>query len=118
MLTQDVDIGGTQGRGADEIGRDGHTQGLSLSLSLSPSLSRALVTPTTSTPVQDNISLIPSLVFHLASTHLGRGTQQQIHWSVDGPRGSETPTSVGKVCRGMAKALLIYPCEGTVRGYL
>jgi hypothetical protein len=51
-----------------------------------------LVTPTTSTPVQDNISLIPPLVFHLASTHLGRGTQQQIHWSVDGPRGSETPT--------------------------
>jgi hypothetical protein len=44
------------------------------------SLSRAtLVTPTTSTPVQDNTSLIPSLVFHLASTHLGRGTQQQIH---------------------------------------
>jgi hypothetical protein len=38
-----------------------------------------LVTPTTSTPVQDNISLIPPLVFHLASTHLGRGTQQQIH---------------------------------------
>jgi hypothetical protein len=53
-----------------------------------------LVTPTTSTPVQDNISLVPSLVFHLASTHLGRGTQQQIHWSVDGPRGSETPTSM------------------------
>jgi hypothetical protein len=38
-----------------------------------------LVTPTTSTPVQDNISLIPSLVFHLASTHLGTGTQQQFH---------------------------------------
>jgi hypothetical protein len=31
-------------------------------------------------------------VFHLASTHLGRDTQQQIYWSVDGPRGSETPT--------------------------
>jgi hypothetical protein len=42
--------------------------------------------------VQDNISLIPLLVFHLASTHLGRDTQQQIHWSVDGPRGFETPT--------------------------
>jgi hypothetical protein len=40
-----------------------------------PSLSLAtLVTPTTSTPVQDNISLIPSLVFHLVSTHLGRDT--------------------------------------------
>jgi hypothetical protein len=58
-----------------------------------PSLSRAmLVTPTTSTPVQDNTSLIPPLVFHLASTHLGRDTQRQIHWSVEGPRGSETPT--------------------------
>jgi hypothetical protein len=42
--------------------------------------------------VQDNISLIFPLVFHLASTHLGRGTQQQIHWLADGPRGSETPT--------------------------
>jgi hypothetical protein len=38
-----------------------------------------LVTPTTSTPVQDNISLIPPLVFHIASTHLGRDTQHQIH---------------------------------------
>jgi hypothetical protein len=53
-----------------------------------------LVTPTTSTPVQDNISLIFSLVFHLASTHLGRGTQQQIHWLADEPRGSETPTNL------------------------
>jgi hypothetical protein len=34
------------------------------------------------------------LVFHLASTHLGRDTQQQIYWSVDGPRGSETPTEM------------------------
>jgi hypothetical protein len=40
-------------------------------LSLSRSLA-TLVTPTTSTPVQDNISLILPLVFHLASTHLGR----------------------------------------------
>jgi hypothetical protein len=62
-----------------------------LSLSRSRSLA-TLVTPTTSTPVQDNISLILPLVFHLASTHLGRDTQRQIHWSVDGPRGSETPT--------------------------
>jgi hypothetical protein len=67
----------------------------SLSLALSFSLA-TLVTPTTSTPVQDNISLIPSLMFHLSSTHLGRGTQQQIHWSVDGPRGSETPTNIYK----------------------
>jgi hypothetical protein len=58
-----------------------------------PSLSCAtLVTPTTSTPMQDNISLIVPLVFHLASTHLGRDTQRQIYWSVDGPRWSETPT--------------------------
>jgi hypothetical protein len=64
-----------------------------LSLSLSLPLA-TLVTPTTSTPVQDNTSLIPSLVFHLASTHLGRGTQQQIHWSVDGPHGSKTPTTI------------------------
>jgi hypothetical protein len=61
---------------------------LSLSLSLSP-----LVTPTTSTTVQDNISLILPLVFHFASTHLGRDTQHQIHWSVEGPRGSKTPTN-------------------------
>ena len=59
----------------------------SLSLSLA-----TLVTPTTSTPVQDNISLILPLMFHLASTHLGRDTQRQIHWSIEGPRGSETPT--------------------------
>jgi hypothetical protein len=48
---------------------------LSLSRSRSSSLT-TLVTPTTSTPVQDNISLILSLVFHLASTHLGRDTQR------------------------------------------
>jgi hypothetical protein len=41
-LTQDVDIGGTQGRGVDETGS---TQGLSLSLSLSPSLSRDACNP-------------------------------------------------------------------------
>jgi hypothetical protein len=29
--------------------------------------------------VQDNIRLILPLVFHLASTHLGRDTQRQIH---------------------------------------
>jgi hypothetical protein len=54
-----------------------------------------LVTPTTSTPVQDNISLILPLVFHLASTHLGRDMQHQIHWSVEGPRGSKMPTIGG-----------------------
>ena len=43
-----------------------------------PSLAK-LVTPTTSTPVQDNISLILPLVFHLASIHLGRDTRHKIH---------------------------------------
>jgi hypothetical protein len=43
-----------------------------------PSLVK-LVTPTASTLVQDNISLIPPLVFHLASTHLDRGMQHKIH---------------------------------------
>ena len=74
-----------------ETNSDSSPQGRTLSLSLSRSLA-TLVTPTTSTPVQDNISLILSLVFHLASTHLGRDTQRQIHLSVDGPHGSKTPT--------------------------
>jgi hypothetical protein len=60
--------------------------------------------------MQDNISLIPSLVFHLASTHLGRGTQQQIHWSVDRPRGSETPT-VGVRGRGSLRVNKYFPVE-------
>jgi hypothetical protein len=60
--------------------------------------------------VQDNISLNPLLVFHLASTHLGRGTQQQIHWSVDGPRGSKTPT-VGAPCSGSLRVNEYFPVE-------
>jgi hypothetical protein len=72
---------------AKEAISDGSLQGQTLSLA-------TLVIPTTSTPVQDNISLIPPLVFHLASTHLGRDTQHQIHWSVEGPRGSKTPTDL------------------------
>jgi hypothetical protein len=75
----------------------------------SPSLA-TLVTPTTSTPVQDNISLILPLVFHLASTHLGRDTQRQIHWSVEGPRGSETPT-VGAPGSGMLRVNKYFPVE-------
>jgi hypothetical protein len=35
--------------------------------------------------VQDNTRLIPPLVFHPTPTHLGRGTQRQIHSSVQGP---------------------------------
>jgi hypothetical protein len=69
-----------------------------------------LVTPTTSTPVQDNISLILPLVFHLASTQLGRDTQRQIHWSVDGPRGSETPT-VGAPGRGLLRVNKHFPVK-------
>jgi hypothetical protein len=82
-------------KGAGRVGetRRRLTQTPHLKVDPSPSLSLAtLVTPTTSTPVQDNISIILPLVFHLASTHLGRDTQRQIHWSVEGPRGSETPT--------------------------
>jgi hypothetical protein len=60
--------------------------------------------------MRDNISLIPPLVFHLASTHLGRGTQQQIHWSVDGPRRSETPT-VGAPGRGSLRVNKYFPVE-------
>jgi hypothetical protein len=87
-----------------EAGRVGEmrrrlTQTPHLKADPSPSLSLAmLVTPTTSTLVQDNISLILPLVFHLASTHLGRDMQRQIHWSVEGPRGSETPTLPLGVC--------------------
>jgi hypothetical protein len=44
-----------------------------------------LVTPTTSTLVQDNTRLVPPLVFHPAPTHLGRGTQRQFHSSIQGP---------------------------------
>jgi hypothetical protein len=88
---------------------DAHRDSLSLSRSRPCSLA-TLVTPTTSTPVQDNISLIPPLVFHLASTHLGRGTQQQIHWSVDGPHGSKTPT-VGAPGRGSLRVNEYFPVE-------
>jgi hypothetical protein len=79
--------GGRVGETQRRLAQTAHLK-VELSLSLA-----TLVTPTTSTPVQDNISLILPLVFHLASTHLDRDTQRQIHWSVEGPRGSETPTS-------------------------
>jgi hypothetical protein len=87
----------------------GHTLSLSLARSRSCSLA-TLVTPTTSTPVQDNISLILPLLFHLASTHLGRDTQRQIHWSVYGPRGSETLT-VGALGRGLLRVDKHFPVE-------
>jgi hypothetical protein len=56
-----------------EANSDSSLQGQTLSLSRSLA---TLVIPTTSTPVQDNINLILLLVFHLASTHLGRDTQR------------------------------------------
>jgi hypothetical protein len=58
------------------------------------SLSRTLVTPTTSAlPLaQDNTSRVFPLVFHLAPTHLGWNAQRQIYLSVQGPPGVETPT--------------------------
>jgi hypothetical protein len=99
-----------------EAGRVGETrwrltQTPHLRTESSPSLSLAtLVTPTTSNPVQDNISFILSLVFHLASTHLGRDTQRQIHWSVEGPRGSETPT-VGAPGRGLLRVNKYFPVD-------
>jgi hypothetical protein len=45
----------------------------------------------------------PPLVFHLTSTHLGRGTQRQIYWLSCGPPGSETLT-VGAPGRGLLRA--------------
>jgi hypothetical protein len=84
----------TNARQRDRRGRAG-PDSLSLSLSLSPSRSRplaTLVTPTTSTLVQDNTRLIPPpLVFHLAPTHLGRDTQRQIYSSVQGPPRVRNP---------------------------
>jgi hypothetical protein len=72
---------GREGRAeADRVGETQRRLAQTAHLRARPSLSRAtLVTPTTSTPVQDNISLILSLVFHLASTHLGKDMQRQIH---------------------------------------
>jgi hypothetical protein len=49
-------------------------------------------------------------VFHLAPTHLGRGTQRQIYSSVQGPPGSETPT-VGAPGRGLLRVNEQLPVE-------
>jgi hypothetical protein len=51
-----------------------------------------------------------SLVFHLAPTHPGRGTQRQIYSSVQGPPGSETPT-VGAPGRGLLRVNEHLPVE-------
>jgi hypothetical protein len=81
-----------KGTGEDKQGLDPLSLSLSRSRSLLLALSRprslaTLVTPTTSTPVQDNTRPIPPLVFHPAPTHLGRGTQRQFYSSVQGPPG-------------------------------
>jgi hypothetical protein len=116
---------GGKGEGREDEHTDRGTHGgrrragagptLSLSLSATRSLSRPrslarLVTPTTSTLVQDKTRLIPPLVSHLAPTHLGRGTQRQIHSSVQGPPGSETPT-VGAPGRGLLRVNEHFPAE-------
>jgi hypothetical protein len=49
-------------------------------------------------------------VFRLASTYLGRGTQRQIYWSVQGPPGSETPI-VGAPGRGLLRVNEHLPVE-------
>jgi hypothetical protein len=72
----------------------GQTPSLSRSLLLALSRPRSLamlVTPATSTLVQDNTRIIPPLVFHLAPTHLGRDTQRQIYSSVQGPPRVRNP---------------------------
>jgi hypothetical protein len=76
------------------------------------SLSRMLVTPTTSTApqAQDNTSHVFLLVFHLAPTHLGWDAQRQIYSSVQGPPGVETPT-VGAPGRGMLRVKEQLPVE-------
>jgi hypothetical protein len=78
--------------------REGRAGGGMSKRTSSLSLSRTLVTPTTSTPwCEITRAAISPLVFHLASTHLGRGTQQQnsLVGPVEGPPGSETPTIIG-----------------------
>jgi hypothetical protein len=79
---------------------------------LTLSLSRTLVTPTTSAPplVRDNTSRVFPLVFHLAPTHLGWDTQRQIYSSVQGPPGVETPT-VGVPGRGLLRVNEQLPVE-------
>jgi hypothetical protein len=101
-------------KGQEKTSR-GRTPSLYLPRSLLLTLSRprflaTLVTPTTSTLVQDNTRLIPPLVFHLAPTHLGRDTQRQIYSSVQGPPGSEMPT-VGAPGRGLLRVNKHFPIE-------
>jgi hypothetical protein len=96
-----------QGRRVDARQRDGRRRAgaeppppplslfLSPTRSLSPSLSRNACNPYYE---QDNTRLIPPLVFDLAPTHLGRGTQRQIYSSVQGPPGPK-PRQLGTINR-------------------
>jgi hypothetical protein len=76
------------------------------------SLSRMLVTPTTSTPPWRGITraAFSPLVFHLAPTHLGWDAQRQIYSSVQGPPEVETPT-VGAPGRGLLRVNEQLPVE-------
>jgi hypothetical protein len=80
--------------------------------SLSLSLSRTLVTPTTSTPPWRGVTraAFSPLVFHLAPTHLGWDAQRQIYSSVQGPPGVETPI-VGTPGRGLLRVDEQLPVE-------
>jgi hypothetical protein len=72
--------------------REGRAEdGLTNGLTLSPS--RTLVTPTASASPWHRITRaeFSPLVFRLAPTHLGWGTQRQFYSSVQGPPGVETP---------------------------
>jgi hypothetical protein len=67
------------------------------------SLSRTLVTPTTSTPplARGNTSRVFPLVFRLAPTHLGWDALRQIYSSVQGPpqgRNADSWRQVGACC--------------------
>jgi hypothetical protein len=62
------------------------------------------------TPWCEIIRAVFPLVFYLAPTHLGRGTQRQIYWLAYGPPGSETPT-VGAPGRGLLRVNEQLPIE-------
>jgi hypothetical protein len=86
------------------------TQGRTLPLPLSLSLA-TLVTPTTSSLVQDNISLIPPCVSSCINpSGQGHATINSLVDSIEGPRGSETPT-VGAPGRGLLRVNKHFPIE-------
>jgi hypothetical protein len=92
----------TEGEEEGVAREDGLTNRLALSV-LSPS--RTLVTPTASASLlwrRTTRATVFPLVFRLAPTHLGWGTQRQFYSSVQGPPGVETPT-VGVPGRGLLR---------------